>query len=95
MGAVLTHMARLADLSIAQNMETACGCEGVQHASRAHIAREKGDLDVIRAELAQINSERLRLCAQDQVSKLRGPRVGQAPGSDGGKDAEPEKGAVA
>ena len=63
MGAALAH---LMELSIRQNMETARRYEKAQHASRAHIARGRGDLDVIKAEFVQISRERLQECVQDQ-----------------------------
>ena len=40
MGAALTHLAHLMELSVAQNMETACRCEKAQRESHAHIARK-------------------------------------------------------
>ena len=94
-GAASTRPARLMELSTTQNAETACRYEEAQNASRAHIARERGYLDVIKCELVQISRACLQQCARGLVSKFQGHHFGQAPEASDGNSAGQDKGAVA
>ena len=46
--AMLANLAYLSKLSLVRNMETACRSSDLQHAARAHLGRERGDVDVIK-----------------------------------------------
>ena len=63
-GAAQTHLAHLIELSITQNMETASRYRKAKRTSRANIARERGSLEAIKSEPAQITAGRLQQCVQ-------------------------------
>ena len=65
-GSALRHLAHLLELSAAQKMETNSHFGKAQRATWTHFARERGDLEMIRGELAQLNRGRLQRCIYDQ-----------------------------
>ena len=79
MGAPLTHLAHFFELSVTQNIEVPSRFAEAQHASWPHIARHRGDLEIIKSELVRLNQEKLRQCVHDQQSEFfdrqRGAKV--------------------
>ena len=69
--ATLPNLARLAKLGIAQNMVTAPRYGTAQDAAWSHPARERGNMDAIRAEPRKFNRDRLRQCAQGKQGAFR------------------------
>ena len=81
---MLTSLASAMELSMLQNMETACRFERAQSAAWTHLARERGSLQIIKDELAKINRDRLQQVVIDQVSEFNDrhkKREGGNPGS--------------
>ena len=60
------------ELSIAQNVETASRFERAQSATRAHLARARGNLQLAEDELIKINRDRLHQCVSDQLIEFNG-----------------------
>ena len=58
-GAVLTNLASSLELSVIENVETACRFERAQSAAWPHHGRERGSLLTIKEELVKINRDRL------------------------------------
>ena len=56
-GALLTNLARFLELSIIQNMEAAPRFERAQSSAWAHLARERGDLQVAVGKRVKINRD--------------------------------------
>ena len=84
LGALLTNLASAMELSMLQNMETACRFERAQGAAWNHLARERGGLQITKDELVRINRGRLQQVATDQVSEFNDrykKREGGNPGS--------------
>ena len=67
---MLTNLASILELSVLQNMETACRFEKTQSAAWPHLARERGGLQIIKDELVKINRDRLRQMANDQIPEF-------------------------
>ena len=79
-----TNPACVMELSVLQNMETACRLERAQSAAWTHLARERGSLQIIKDELVKINRDRLHQVANDQISEFadrQKRREGGNPGS--------------
>ena len=70
MGAAPTRLAHLQELSETPNMEAASRFEKAQHSSGAHVARERGNFEIIKGELAWFSGGRLRQCVRDQQSEF-------------------------
>ena len=70
-GAALPNLARLAKLGIAQNVERAPRYETAQDVAWSQPARERGNMDAIRAEPRKFNRDRLRQCAQGKKGAFR------------------------
>ena len=84
LGAMLTNLASILELSVLRNMETACRFERTQSAAWSHLARERGSLLTIKEELVKVNRDRLHQVANDQVSEFterQKRREGGNPGS--------------
>ena len=84
LGAMLTNLASILELSVLQNMETACRFEKSQSAAWSHLARERGSLQIIKEELVRINRDRLHQVVNDQLSEFaerQKRREGGTPGS--------------
>ena len=84
LGALLTNLASILELSVLQNMETACRFERTQSAAWPHLARERGSLRTIKEELVKVNRDRLHQVANDQLSEFsdrQKRREGCNPGS--------------
>ena len=65
-------------------METASRFERAQSAAWAHLARERGSLQIIKDELVKANRDRLHQVANDQISEFNDrhkKREGGNPGS--------------
>ena len=59
LGAPLSNLASMHDLSVIRNMETACRFERTRGAARPNLAPERGRLQTIKEELVKINRDRL------------------------------------
>ena len=84
LGAMLTNLAAILELSVLQNMEAACRFEKTQSAAWSHLARERGSLQIIKEELVKINRDRLHQVVSDQISEFserQKRRDGGNPGS--------------
>ena len=81
---MLTNLASVMELSMLQNMETACRFERAQSAAWTHLARERGSLQIIKDELVKVNRDRLQQVVNDQISECNDrhkKRDGGNPGS--------------
>ena len=88
LGALLTNLASLVELSVIQNMETASRFERAQSAARPHLARERGSLQTIKEELVKMNRGRLHQCVNGQISEFAGRQKGRR---DGGSFPNPNR----
>ena len=70
LGALLTNLASILELSVLQNMETACRFERTQSSAWSHLARERGSLQTIKEELVKVNRDRLHQVVNDQLSEF-------------------------
>ena len=84
LGALLKNLASIMELSVPQNMETACRFEEAQSAAWSRPARERGSLQIIKDELVMMNRDRLHQVANDQIPEFadrQKRREGRSPGS--------------
>ena len=73
---MLSNLVQAPDLSIVQNVETACRYEEVQGADRPHLSRERGNVDSLRDEPSRPNREGLTRRASDQQPEPFGRTYG-------------------
>ena len=59
-GALHANLAHPMELPIAQDVETASIFEGAQSSERSHLARRRGNLQLVKDEPIEINRDRLR-----------------------------------
>ena len=71
LGAMLTHLAHISKLPVVRNAETSYRFEGAQSQRRSGLARGRGNLDAIRAELLKMDRERASQCVSDQSAEFR------------------------
>ena len=88
LGAMLTNLASIMELSVLQNMETACRFERTQSAAWSHLARERGSLQTIKEELVKVNRDRLHQVVNDQVSEFS-ERLKRREGGNPGSSTRP------
>ena len=77
LGATLARLAHILKLSVAQNMEIAYRFERAQSLRWSQLARERGNLDTIREELAKVCRGRIQQRTSDQVAEFRGRKRAQ------------------
>ena len=65
-------LASMTELSVIQNMETACRFGRAQSAAWPHVAGERGSLQIIKDEVVKINRDRRHQCVGDQISEFAG-----------------------
>ena len=70
LGAVITNLVHLLGLSVARNVETAARFERAQVAACAHLARRRGDLQLIKDEFVEAGWGRSAQCFLDQVTEF-------------------------
>ena len=70
LGTALTYLARPLELSVARNVETASRSERVQCTAWAHLARDRGNLHLIKDEIIKVNQGRLRRCVTYQITQF-------------------------
>ena len=67
---MVTELANLMELSVAQSVETAPRSEKPQRAPWPLVARERGNVDTGCEEVGNVNCERFPQCIKNQKSKL-------------------------
>ena len=70
LGAMLTNVARLLKPSVVQDIETASRFERAQSSARAHLARGRGNLQLVRDELIKVPRGRPQQCDADQSTEF-------------------------
>ena len=69
---MLTSLARLLEVSNFQKMETASRVQRAQSSARSQLARDRGNLHLIKEEIVEINRECVAQCVNDQLAEFTG-----------------------